>query len=450
MVLWRSAPDVDELPGRLASPRRGGAAPEDHAEVAGREEVRTEEISRRPLRLAYLVNKYPFVSHTFIRRELLDLERRGHSVMRLSIRDPGTAIVDPLDRTEMERTLQVLRQPRAQLALAQMRAVAAGPGAYVRAMLATVGMARRSDRGAVPHVAYLAEAAYLAGVLRRAGVEHVHAHFGTNSAAVARLIRLLGGPTYSFTVHGAGDLDAPMGYSLGAKMSEAKFVVAISDHCASQLRRWLPWEEWSKIHVVHCTVGDEFFRAAEPIDPESNVLVCVGRLATEKGHMVLLDAFAMAVQRGVDAKLVLAGDGELRPQIEARIDALGLRERVEITGWIAEAEVRRRLLQARALVMASFNEGLPMVIMEAMAMGRPAIATAIAGIPELVLHGQNGWLVTPGRADLLSQAMEEAVRAPVERLSELAAHGQRLVRQQHFTPREGDKLENLLYRYVRG
>jgi colanic acid/amylovoran biosynthesis glycosyltransferase len=447
MAEGRIAPVLDEVPGRTAELRRdAGTALAPGAERAG---PRREGSSRRRLKLAYLVNKYPFVSHTFIRRELLELERRGHSIRRLSIRAPGSAIVDPLDKAEQGRTLQVLGQPRLQLALAQLRAAAADPVAYARAIRATVAMARRSDRGAIPHAGYLAEAAYLAGVLHREGIEHVHAHFGTNSAAVARLIRLLGGPTYSFTVHGAGDLDAPMGYSLGEKMRDAEFVVAISDHCASQLQRWLPWEQWSKIHVVHCTVGEEFFRASRPIDPASNTLVCVGRLATEKGHMVLLDAFDQVIRRGVDVRLVLAGDGELRPQIEARIDSLRLRERVEITGWIPEEEVRRRLLESRALVMASFNEGLPMVIMEAMAMGRPAIATAIAGIPELVLHGQNGWLVTPGRADLLSHAMEEAARSPVKRLQEMAAHGQRLVRQQHFTPTEGDKLEDLMYRYVR-
>jgi colanic acid/amylovoran biosynthesis glycosyltransferase len=418
------------LPGRLGAPGRREGAP--------------------PLRLAYLVNKYPFVSHTFIRRELLDLERRGHSIMRLAIRDPGGAIADPLDRAEMERTLHVLKQPRATLALEQLRTAAANPKGYARALAAMTEMARRSDRGTFRHMAYLAEAAYLTGVLKRERVEHVHAHFGTNSATVARLIWLLGGPSYSFTVHGAGDLDAPMGYSLGAKMTDAKFVVAITDHCASQLRRWIPWEEWGKVHVVHCTVGAAFFDEARPIDPASNTLVCVGRLATEKGHMVLLDAFALATSRGLDARLVLAGDGELRPRIERRIDELGLRSRVEITGWISEAEVRQRLLQSRALVMASFNEGLPMVIMEAMALGRPAIATAIAGIPELVRNGQNGWLVTPGRPDLLADAMEEAVRAPVERLTGMAAHGQQMVLEQHFTPREGDKLEELLYRYVRG
>jgi colanic acid/amylovoran biosynthesis glycosyltransferase len=400
------------------------------------------------LRIAYLVNKYPFVSHTFIRREIHELERRGHEVVRLSIRDPGSGIVDARDRDELGRTIQVLNQPRLRLALAQVSAAAGSPVGYARALRAALAMARRSDRGMLRHAAYLAEAAYIRSVLQREGVQHIHAHFATNSATVARLVYLMGGPTYSMTSHGAGDLDAPIGYSIGEKIQDAAFVIAISDHCATQLKRWVPWEQWPKIHVVRCTVGEEFFQAAAPIDPASRTLVCVGRLATEKGHLALLEGFAMALRRGVDARLVLAGDGELRGIIERRITDLGLSGRVEITGWIDEAEVRRRLLAARGLVMASFNEGLPMVIMEAMALGRPVIATTITGIPELVRPGENGWLVTPGRADRLADAIGELMGLSVAELEEMAQRGRELVRQQHYTPTEGEKLEQLLLRYV--
>lgn len=435
-----AAPDI-------LSPGRTAEGESRRAVLDRQRPFRAVPAARRPLRMAYLVNKYPFVSHTFIRREILELERRGHSVRRLSIRDPGGAVVDPQDQSEMERTLQVLQQPRIQIAMAQVTAAAASLSGYAKAIHRAMSMARRSERGSVRHVAYLAEAAYIAGVLNREGVEHLHVHFASNSAAVARLVRLMGGPPYSMTVHGASDLDSPIGSSLGQKMEDAVFVVAISDHCASQLKRWISWESWSKIHVVHCTVGPEFFEAARPIDPTSKTLICVGRLATEKGHMVLLDGFAQAVKRGMDAKLVLAGDGPLRRIIEQRISELGLQDRVEITGWISEAEVRERILASRALVMASFNEGLPMVIMEAMALGRPAIATAITGIPELVRSGRNGWLVTAGRSDLLADAMQEAMELPISRLSEMAACGQAIVREQHLTTTEGDKLEKLLYRY---
>ena len=188
-------------------------------------------------------------------------------------------------------------------------------------------------------------------------------------------------------------------------------VVAISDYCAAQIRRWLPYEQWRKIHIVHCTVDDSFLGSAQPIDPMSRTLVCVGRLTAQKGQFVLLDALARIVEEGTDAQLVLAGDGELRPQIERRITELQLQDRVEITGWIDESEVCRRLLEARALILPSFAEGLPVVIMEAFALGRAVVSTTIAGIPELVVPKENGWLVPAGNVAELASAIRAVLEA---------------------------------------
>ncbi|MHA1572540.1 MAG: colanic acid biosynthesis glycosyltransferase WcaL, partial [Alphaproteobacteria bacterium] len=147
------------------------------------------------------------------------------------------------------------------------------------ALRTTLGMGKKSDRGLLRHLAYLVEACHLLGVAGRAGVQHVHVHFGTNAAAVARLIRRLGGPTYGFTVHGPTELDAPIGFDLRGKISDAAFVVAISDFCRAQLYRWSDPGDWHKIHVVRCTVGEEFFDAAAPLDPASHTFVSIGRLA---------------------------------------------------------------------------------------------------------------------------------------------------------------------------
>src|SRR5262249_23334896 len=160
---------------------------------------------------------------------------------------------------------------------------------------------------------------------------------------------------------------------------------------------------------------DAFFDAAAPLDSTSRTFICVGRLSAQKGHFVLVDAFARLVRDGADARLVLAGDGELRPEIQARIAAAGLQGPVEITGWLSEGDLRERILTSRALVLSSIAEGLPMVLMEALALGRPVIGTSIAGIPELVKPGLTGWLVTPGNAGELASAMREALDAtPVQ------------------------------------
>lgn len=396
-------------------------------------------------RLAYLTTQYPSVSHTFIRREIQALEAMGYSVLRLAIR-PGSAVVDPADQAEAEKTFQCLAQPLPLLLLEACRALLPHPIATARAKRVLFSMWRKSDRGLLRHMAYLVEAGVLWRRLRKERIDHVHVHFGTNAAAVARLIRRLGGPPYSMTIHGPDELDAPIGLSLGAKMKDAAFTVAISHYGASQLRRWVPYEEWAKIHVVHCTVGEEWFEAARPIPEDADSLVCVGRLSAQKGQLLLVEAFAEALESGAHGRLVLVGDGEMRGVVEQRITALGLDERVTITGWQDSEAVRTHLLRARALVLGSFAEGLPVVLMEAMALQRPVIATAITGIPELVRHGQDGWLVIAGDTAQLAGAIREALEAPVERLNTMGRAAAERVRQRHTTA-EVAKLDALFQHY---
>ena len=227
-------------------------------------------------------------------------------------------------------------------------------------------------------------------------------------------------------------------------MADAAFVVAITDFCAAQLRRWASVEDWPKIHVVRCTVGDDFFSAVQPIDPMSRTFVSVGRLCPQKGQLLLIDALARVVRGGVDARLVLVGDGELRPLVERRIAEADLGGHVEITGYASEAEVRRHILAARALVLPSFAEGLPMVIMEAFALGRPVVSTYIAGIPELVRTGENGWLVPAGNTEQLAEAMLAVLEAPAQKLDAMGEAGRQQVIQRHNTSIEAQELERLL------
>ncbi|MCB9655201.1 MAG: glycosyltransferase family 4 protein [Deltaproteobacteria bacterium] len=400
------------------------------------------------LRLAYLTTEYPKVSHTFIRREILELERRGLPILRLAIRNPGGAIADPADEEEAKKTIHCLDLPRHEFVRRPLERMAKNPAAWARATEMALSMSRQSERGLGRHAAYLAEAAVLLRVLERERIDHVHVHFGTNAAAVARLMRCLGGPTYSMTVHGPDEFDAPIGFSLGAKVEDASFVCAISDYASAQLRRWVNSSHWDKIHVVRCTVGESFLRNQPIVDPNSNLLVSVGRLSAQKGQLLLIEALAEARKAGVDARLVLVGDGELRHEVEAKIEALNLKDRVTITGWVGEAEIRNYIRQSRALVLPSFAEGLPVVIMEALAMGRPVVSTVIAGIPELVKPGENGWLVTSGRVDEVAGAICEVMKVPADMLDAMGKRGRDRVLRHHFTETEGAKLEALFRRYI--
>jgi colanic acid/amylovoran biosynthesis glycosyltransferase len=399
-------------------------------------------------RLAYLVNQYPKGSHTFIRREIAALEDLGIPVKRIAIRSAREELVDPADRAETKRTHVCLEQPALRVAGAAAWIGISRPCRFIRAVRVALGMYRKSERGLVRHLAYLVEAAYLAWFLHHYGIEHVHVHFGTNAAAVARLVQALGGPGYSMTVHGPGEFDAPIGLSLGAKIADARFVVAISHYCSAQLRRWARPEHWPKIAVVRCTVNESFLGARAPIDPDSQLFVNVGRLTPQKGQLLLLEAFEDVLRDHPRASLLLAGDGEMRPLIESAIACAALAGRVRLSGWLSEDGIRKAILASRVLVLPSFAEGLPVVLMEALALGRPVIATQVAGVPELIRPGESGWIVPAGDRDELAGAMKVALASPAWALEAMAASGARRVRARHRADREAATLAALFSPWI--
>ncbi len=402
------------------------------------------------LNIAYLVNQYPHVSHTFIRREIVALEAQGLTVHRYSIRPSPEELVDPGDREESLKTRVVLKAGAMGLLLPLLHAALTNFRALFAALRATVRLGLRSDRGLLRHLAYLGEAAVLIRWLRADKIRHLHAHFGTNPAAVAMLTRILGGPSYSFTVHGPEEFDHPVELSLREKIARAAGVVVVSDFGRSQIYRWIPYPEWRKVRVVHCGVDATFLAAGPQPVADNRRLVCVGRLTEQKGQILLLEATAALAARGVSFELVLAGDGPMREVIEERIRALGLQAQVRITGWISNDIVRSELLAARALVLPSFAEGLPVVLMEALALGRPAISTYVAGIPELIQDGVTGWLIPAGSVDALAQSIERVLETPGETLARIGAAGAAAVATRHDANREAARLGELFREAISG
>jgi len=223
-------------------------------------------------------------------------------------------------------------------------------------------------------------------------------------------------------------------------------VVAISEYGRSQLFRWSPHPLWPKIHVVHCGVDERFLDVVPTPVPDVARFVCVGRLCEQKGQLLLVRALAELVRRGREVELVLAGDGEMRSELETLIRDEGLAARVQITGWASGERVRQEILAARALVLPSFAEGLPVVLMEALALHRPVLSTYVAGIPELVVPGECGWLVPAGDVESLVAAMEAALDTPVEILAAMGAAGAERVRRRHDVRTEAGKLHQLFRR----
>ena len=390
------------------------------------------------MKIAYFVNQYPKVSHSFIRREILAMERQGFEVQRIALRGWNDPLPDAEDRQEQQKTQYVLKQGLRGLLLPWLRDALRSPLKMFAAIRLALRVSRRTDGRLLHHLICVAEASRIRGWLERFQAHHLHAHFGTNSAEVAMQARVLGGPSFSFTVHGPEEFSAPL--ALEEKIGRAAFVVAISSFGRSQLYMRTDASAWPKIRVVHCALEPGFYADGATASIPDSRLVCVGRLCEAKGQILLIDAVAELKRRGVRVDLVLAGDGPLREEIEQQVRQRGLEDAVQITGWISSGRVRDEILAARALVLPSFAEGLPVVIMEALALKRPVITTFVAGIPELVKAGENGWLIPAGSIGALTAAMENCLAQSSAQIEAMGDAGRRVVIERHSIDIEAGKL----------
>ena len=399
--------------------------------------------------VAYLINQYPQPTQSFIRREIVALEKLGVPVERFTLRRFDKQLVDARDQAEQAKTRAVLDVGPAGLLGATLSTMLTRPVRFARALFTAMRAGFGSHRGLALHLVYLAEACVLLRWFEERKITHVHSHFGTNSTMVAMLCRILGGPTYSFTSHGPEEYDKPEAISLREKIRGSRFVVAVCEFGRSQLYRWCGYDDWGKVQVVRCGVDEMFLAAAAELNgqlpsiPERKRVVAVGRLDGNKGQTLLVEAAARLASEGIDFEIVLAGDGAFRPQIEQLIEKLNVGEHVRVTGWISNDQVRQEILNSRAMVLPSFAEGLPLVIMEALALHRPVISTYVAGIPELVQPDVCGWLVPPGSIDALVHALRQVFNAPIERLEEMGRLGAKRVARWHDVNKEAARLAEL-------
>jgi colanic acid/amylovoran biosynthesis glycosyltransferase len=394
------------------------------------------------MKIAYLMNTHPMTSTTFVRREIRAIEALGATVLRYALR-PGADLIDPEDKMEEAQTRYVVKNGFGEVVRRFVATLLSRPLLTSRVIVQAVKIGWRSDRGLLRNLAYVAEAAVVAHWCRRDTVQHLHAHFGTNSAAIAMLASQLSGIPFSFTAHGPDEFERATLLSLDVKLEHAAFVVCVSAFGRSQYMRWTRPDLWRKIVVVHCGLDISFFDSRLHPPPPNPRFVCVGRLSEQKAQIVLVSAVRRLRDEGVRCEVVLAGDGPMRDLIENSIRQAGLQGEVTITGWISGDRVKAEISAARALVLPSFAENMPVVIMEAFALGRPVISTYIAGIPELVHPQKTGWLVPAGDEIALAKAMRDALNAPVEQLVAFGAAGRAHVIEQHDSVKEAIKLRQL-------
>ena len=394
------------------------------------------------MRVAYFVNLYPAVSHTFIRREIRALEALGVSVSRYALRRQMD-LADDDDKAEVKKTRYILESSPGEMLKCCILGILRRPFSFVSMVSRAVTLGRRSEVGVFWHLAYALEAVILADWCSRSGIDHIHAHFGTNPATVALLTRELSGIPFSFTAHGPDEFEKAPLLSLDKKLEFAKFVVCVSSFGRSQYMRWSPSALWHKIALVHCGLDSSFFQTKVAGPPGTPRLVCIGRLDDRKAQILLVAAARRLRDQGVRFHIVLVGDGPMRPHIEKAIKESALEETITLTGWLSGASVKAEIAAARALVLPSFSENMPVVIMEAFALGRPVLSTYIAGIPEMVESGKTGWLVPAGDEIALARAMQEVLAAPVDQLASMAAAGRLYFANEHNVLVEAAKLKCL-------
>jgi glycosyltransferase involved in cell wall biosynthesis len=400
-------------------------------------------------KLAYLTGEYPRASDTFIQREVANLRALGHDVLTCSIRTTGAEhLVGPEQREEHKRTFKVLdavRNPATTLK-AHLRWMKT-PGRYLSALGLAWRTAPKGVKGRVYNLIYFIEAGVLAAKLADESVTHLHNHIAKASCTVAMLTGALSGLRWSFTIHGPDIFFEPHHWRIDEKAARASFVACISHFCRSQLMCFADARHWSKLHIVHCGVDPSRY-APQPAKAGLQALF-VGRLAGVKGVPILIDAMARLADKHPDLTLRLVGDGPDRKALETDVARRGLQDRIVFLGYRSQAEVAEDLSQTDVFVLPSFAEGVPVVLMEAMAAQVPVLTTRIAGVPELVEDGVSGHLVSPGDVAAFASALDDLLSHPEKRKS-FGVAGRAKVMAEYDAAQEARWLSEVMCRYAEG
>ncbi|MEY4579354.1 MAG: hypothetical protein RL701_4057 [Pseudomonadota bacterium] len=355
--------------------------------------------------IGYLVSLYPAASHTFIRREVHALRAHGVDVRTFSVRTPSPGERSaPEDRVAAEETVFLLPMDPARCLRANAQTLLRDPLGYARTFVLALKHRVPGLRALGLAVAHFAEAMVLATELEQQGITHLHNHFANSGATVGFLATRYLALPWSLTLHGISETDYPAGVLLPQKLEAARFVACVSHFGRAQALRLISPDHWDKLMIVRCALDLRALPAREQRPASAPLrLICVGRLSPEKGHLGLLQAFAKV--RTANSELVLVGDGPERERIERCIKELDLQGCVRLTGRLPETETLREVARADVLVLASFMEGLPVVLMEAMALSLPVIAPRVAGVPELVEENKHGLLFSAAAWDELADCL---------------------------------------------
>ncbi len=355
--------------------------------------------------IAYLNSEYPCLSHTFIEREIRALRENGFDIRTFSVRPPGKHGTLGADHARAARETTVILASRAGLVLDSLLAFLGAPASAIRALVAGQRFSPAGLRARLTHAAYAVEGAWLARRLKKLGIRHVHCHMANNGAAVALLAtRYDPGLTYSLSIHGSAEFFHVDTWTLAPKAEGALFVRCISNFCRAQVMAWTDPSRWTRFHVVHCGIDAASFTPVPRTGHGPLRLLTVGRLHPIKGYPLLLEACRRLGEAGFDWTLDMVGDGPVAAELKDLAARLGIAGRVTFSGAVGQDEIKEHYDAAHAIVVSSFMEGVPVVLMEGMASGLAVLSTAVGGIPELLEPGR-AVVVPPGSVEALAEGL---------------------------------------------
>jgi colanic acid/amylovoran biosynthesis glycosyltransferase len=356
------------------------------------------ESSARPIKIAYLLSQYPAVNHVFMLREVRLLRHLGFEIHVASIRGPDrdTEAMTVTERKETQATFYVKGSGPLRIIAAHVHTLLSRPVSYVRGLFGAIGIGATG-------LLYFAEAVVVGYWMKSKGLSHLHTHYAsTVGVMVARIFPV----TLSATFHGPAEFENPGSFRLAEKVQASLFACAISQYGVGQLMYACGHAEWPKLELTLLGVDPggfppRLFRQS----PSPFQIVCVGRLAPVKGQHLLIEAIESLVKAGRQVRLRFAGDGPDRLALQQEVQSRGLSAHVLFEGNVNQDKLRELYSESDALVLSSFAEGLPVVLMEAMAMEIPCVAPWINGIPEIITHQVDGLLVPPGNPQALAGAI---------------------------------------------
>lgn len=376
--------------------------------------LKEHTMSKQPITIAYVTQVFPALTQTFVYREVMALQDRGFDIVTCAIRRPSLGELSQECRHLVDSSLYVFPVSWSRFLKAHLTFLLTRPVKYIGTLLFVLTRRGESAKNRVRSFFHFCEAVYLAPDVKKRRVEHIHAHFTINAASIALVLSRLLGISFSFTAHNIFFTDRIL---LKEKVQRARFIAVISEFSKAFLSRLVPGQEyWDKMHVVHCGVSPQDFVPPDP-RPQNAVplILFVAQLAERKGAPVLVKACRILAERGVAFQCVIVGGGSQKALVEQLIAGYALQGTVQLTGAMPQERLKRYFNRADIFVLPCIKtgkgdmDGVPVSLMEAMAMEIPTVSTRVSGIPELIQDGHSGLLVNEGDETALADALQRLI-----------------------------------------